>query len=161
MGKRSRQSLENEVLRILRNKLYIYHHFTLPYCLWSNGTVEVVCRELLRTAEEILSELHFLFKKWTTVLPLVHSALINHKHARLGNKSPVSVFARLPTLTTQGIIEQCNGTDNKYFNPSEVDGYQRYHIAELSTAQEKIHETAAENLQNNASVAFKLITIGL
>eukprot|EP00171_Calliarthron_tuberculosum_P014724 IDg14724t1 len=47
----------NELIKALREATKSSHHFTLAYCPWSNGTVEVVCRELLRTSRALLSEL--------------------------------------------------------------------------------------------------------
>ena len=32
----------NKLIESIRNNLKCRHHFTLPYCPWSNGTVEVV-----------------------------------------------------------------------------------------------------------------------
>jgi len=46
---------KNEVVRALREQTNGSHHFTLAYCPWSNGTVEVVCRELLRATRALLS----------------------------------------------------------------------------------------------------------
>ena len=46
----------NEVLRGLREKTHGSHHFTLPYCPWTNGTVEVVSRELIRAMHALPSE---------------------------------------------------------------------------------------------------------
>ena len=47
---------KNEVLRLVCDKLHITHHFTQPYCPWSNGTVEVVNREMTRIINALLSE---------------------------------------------------------------------------------------------------------
>lgn len=45
------------------------HHFTLAYCSWSNGTVEVVFRELLRSTRAILSEFQILSHHWPSIFP--------------------------------------------------------------------------------------------
>lgn len=52
---------KNDAVRTIQEKLRIGHHFTLPHCPWSNGTVEVVFRELLCTTKAILSELQLPF----------------------------------------------------------------------------------------------------
>jgi ribosomal protein S17 len=46
----------NKVVDGLRNTLHTRHRFTHPYCAWSNGTVERVCRELLRLLRVLFSE---------------------------------------------------------------------------------------------------------
>lgn len=60
---------KNELIRILCASTKSSHHFTLAYCPWSNGTVEVVCRELLRATKAILSELQLPHKTWPSVIP--------------------------------------------------------------------------------------------
>jgi len=42
---------KNDLVGELREKLHCSHHFTLAYCPWSNGTVEVVCGELCGRTE--------------------------------------------------------------------------------------------------------------
>jgi Integrase core domain len=46
----------NKVVDGLRNNLHTRHRFTHPYCAWSNGTVDRVCRELLRLLRVLYSE---------------------------------------------------------------------------------------------------------
>lgn len=48
---------QNESLRLLAKGLCTPHHFTLPYCPWSNGAVGRLRKELLRIARALLSEL--------------------------------------------------------------------------------------------------------
>lgn len=47
---------KNELIEQLREKVKSEHHFILASCPWSNETVEVVCRELLRASITLLSE---------------------------------------------------------------------------------------------------------
>eukprot|EP00171_Calliarthron_tuberculosum_P021340 IDg21340t1 len=77
---------KNELIRILKESLQGHHHFTLAYCPWSNGTVEVVCRELLRALRALLSEFKLSAKRWPSVFPLVQSALNSSILPRLGGR---------------------------------------------------------------------------
>lgn len=47
---------KNELIQSISESLKSSHHFTLAYCPRSNGTVEVVMRELLRASRALLSE---------------------------------------------------------------------------------------------------------
>ena len=85
----------NELVTMLQDKLKVSHHFTLAYCPWSNGTVEVVCREVLRACRALLSELQLPQKSWPDVVPMIQSALNNSILARLGNRCPLTVFTGL------------------------------------------------------------------
>ena len=77
---------KNEVIRHLLEQMNSSHHFTLPYTPWSNGTVEVVGRELLRCIRALLSEFQLPQRSWTRVLPLVQSALNSSILKRLGGR---------------------------------------------------------------------------
>lgn len=88
---------KNEVVRGLREKTRGSHHFTLAYCPWTNGTVEVVCRELVRVLRALLSEFQLPFTSWPDVVPMVQSALNNTPLERRGGRCPLNVFTGLPT----------------------------------------------------------------
>jgi len=64
---------KNTLMKNLREALHSSHHFTLAYCPWSNGSVEVVCRELLRATRAILSEMQLDRKAWPSLMPIVQS----------------------------------------------------------------------------------------
>lgn len=48
---------KNQFMKHIAEAPKVNHHFTLPYCLWTNTSVDLVCREWLRTKRAILSEL--------------------------------------------------------------------------------------------------------
>jgi transposase InsO family protein len=48
---------KNETLRLVSKGLKVPHHFTLTYCPWSNGAVERLGKELLKTFRAVVSEL--------------------------------------------------------------------------------------------------------
>eukprot|EP00171_Calliarthron_tuberculosum_P005938 IDg5938t1 len=75
---------KNELMRLLNESMKGFHPFTLAYCPWSNGTVEVVCQELLRALRALISELQLPQRCWPSVIPLVQSALNNAIIPRLG-----------------------------------------------------------------------------
>lgn len=72
------------------------HHFTLPYCPWSNGTVEVVCRELKKVMKSITNEFRLPTKAWKFTLPIVQLALNNSPLRRLNGKFPLTLFTGHP-----------------------------------------------------------------
>ena len=90
---------KNEVVRSLREKSNSSHHFTLAYTPWTNGTIEVVCRELLRTLRVLTSEFQLSLRSWRSVLPVVQSVLNNTPLTRLANRCPLTAFTGLPQDT--------------------------------------------------------------
>ena len=90
---------KNDVVRALREQTGGSHHFTLAYCPWSNGTVEVVCRELLRATRALLSEFQFPHRSWPDVMPVVQSVLNSSPLQCLGRRCALNVFTGLPQDT--------------------------------------------------------------
>ena len=83
---------KNEVVRLLQEKTKSSHHFTLSHCHWSNGTVEVICRELFRACRALMFEYQLTQICWPSIMPVVQSALNNSLLDRLGNRCPLTVF---------------------------------------------------------------------
>ena len=75
---------KNKLVRELAEELHSRHHFTTAYSPWANGSVERVCRELLRACRALCSEWKLAPKDWSAVIESVQS-ILNHAHLkRLG-----------------------------------------------------------------------------
>lgn len=87
--------VKNGMITLLRESKRFSHHFTFAYCPWSNGTVEVVFRELLPVMQALLSEFQLAQRCWPSLLPLVQSALNNSSLPGLGNRCPLTASTEL------------------------------------------------------------------
>ncbi len=87
---------KNTVMTALNRALHAHHNFTTAYCPQSNGTVETVCKEVLRAARALLSEFRMKEKEWPAVVRIIQSVLNHSKRPSLGNRAPVTVFTGLP-----------------------------------------------------------------
>jgi len=76
-GSHFKNSLIKELVDELRSK----HHFTTAYSPWANGTVERVCREVLRACKALLREWKLSPREWPSVYEAVQS-VINHAPSR-------------------------------------------------------------------------------
>lgn len=90
---------KNKLIGMLQSSLRSSHHFTLAFCPWSNGTVEVVCRELLKATHALLSEFQLNQRSWPSVLPIVQSVLNNSLLTRLGGRCARTAFMGFPQET--------------------------------------------------------------
>jgi hypothetical protein len=90
---------KNRVVAGVSKALGTQHTFTVAYSPWSNGTVEVVCREVLRALRALISELHLQFKHWPSVVPILQSMLNNQPADRLKGMAPVTAMTALPAST--------------------------------------------------------------
>lgn len=88
----------NETVRLVCEGLKVPHHFTLPYCPWSNGAVECLGKKLLRVFRAILFELQFYLTECPGLLLIVQSVFNNSSSCHGGNIAPTTTFTcMMPT----------------------------------------------------------------
>lgn len=95
-----------QVMASLTEDAKVRHHFTTPYCPWANGTVERLCREVLRAGRALLSEWRMMATEWPNILDCIQTVINQSPVERLGKKegeqewrTPVEVFTgHKPTL---------------------------------------------------------------
>lgn len=85
----------------LTREMHIRHHFTTAYCPWANGTIERLCKEVLRVVRALLSEWKMPVTQWPSLVGAVQK-VINHSpikrlgRNRAGNmRCPMEVFTGL------------------------------------------------------------------
>lgn len=92
---------KNRLIAELTQEMHIRHHFTTAYSPWANGSVERVCREVLRACRALLSEWKLAPRDWPAVTECVTSVLNQSPLRRLGlrerevpnvYRSPLEVF---------------------------------------------------------------------
>jgi hypothetical protein len=67
----------NEVVKILAQRLHASHHFTLAYCPWANGSIEIINKHILSVIRALLSEFRWPYSDWPYLVPLLRYVL-NH-----------------------------------------------------------------------------------
>ena len=85
-----------QLVREIRERMHFAHHVTLAYCPRTNGSVEVVCRDLLREMKALLSEFRMTFKMSPAVVPIVESILNRTQLARINGLCPLTTLTQLP-----------------------------------------------------------------
>jgi Integrase core domain len=66
-----------EVINKLGKALRVLHAFTPAYTPRANGTVEAVCKQVLRSGRALLADFGLQPDQWPEVLPLIQSVLNN------------------------------------------------------------------------------------
>ena len=75
---------KNTLIRELTDEVRTNHHFTTAYSPWANGSVERVCREVLRSCKALISEWKLSPKDWPAVTEAVQSVLNQAQTRTLG-----------------------------------------------------------------------------
>lgn len=130
---------KNELIRLLRESTKGSHHFTLAYCPWSNGSVEVVCRELLRATRALLSEFQLPQNCWPSIMPLVQSVLNNTVLQRLGNRCPLTAFTGMPQNSPLRSIMVKRNEFCTVRSIQEAQCLQRLQVEKVIAALEMMH----------------------
>ena len=71
----------------LTSEFHIKHHFVTAYSPWANGSVERVCREVLRASKALCSEWNLAAKEWPAVVETVQNILNHAFLKRLGMRN--------------------------------------------------------------------------
>ena len=79
---------KNELIAELTNEARAKHHFVTAYCPWAIGSIERVCREVLRACKALISEWGLSVKDWPNVTECVQSVLNHAPLVRLGLRDP-------------------------------------------------------------------------
>jgi hypothetical protein len=136
--------LRNVVVRLLREQKHSSNRFNLVYCPWSNGTGEVVNREILRVLRALCSKLKIPFREWPNLLPLVQGVLNSEILPRFGNRSPVTAMTGLPADHPLASITTLSEVRPRAVKLAETRALQRQAIELTLGALSSMHKEVAE-----------------
>jgi hypothetical protein len=83
---------KNEIMAKLSSELHVTHRFSPAYTPRANGTVESVCKRVLRASRALLADFKLQPDDWPRVPPLIQSVLNNSASDRLGGHTPMMAF---------------------------------------------------------------------
>jgi Integrase core domain len=83
---------KNAVMADIQNRLGTNHHFTTAYSPWANGTVEAVCKQTIRAARAMLSDMHLAPPERPCVLHAIQAVLNNSPSSRRAGQTPFTDF---------------------------------------------------------------------
>ena len=154
---------KNSLIRALMEETRVGHHFTTAYSPWANGSVERVCREVLRSCRALLSEWKMGPREWPAILEAIQ-AIINHAPLRrLGlrdastpgvYRTPREVFTghkpRRPLLRALPFSKYPSKKSNHETRTRQVLNVER-----LQAAMDDMHQKVAEANRNTGERAVK------
>ncbi len=129
---------KNEVIEKVRKLVGTHHHITTAY---SNGTIEVVNRFVLRAVKTLSSEMKLQVDEWPLILPLVQGALNHQPASRLDGIAPVTAFMGLPASNPKsGFVHP---TTKEIFDFDWLSDARVKHMKELRSALDSMHRDLA------------------
>lgn len=95
---------KNQLLHDVNKALHTHHHFTTPHAPQGNGSIERICREVLRCCRSLLSELRMKPDEWPIILPMIQSVLNHSPRRSLNNMAPITLFTGQPAENALELI---------------------------------------------------------
>lgn len=120
------------------------HHFTLPYCPWSNGSIERVCREVLTLLRILLAEQGQPFWMWPYYLAAIVDVINSTPSKGLANKAPREVFIALPRTSVPKLIIDIGPYPAEYQCTLPTADSIRNHVEALCKSIEELHGNVNE-----------------
>lgn len=127
----------NEVMKALAKMLRVEHHFTPAYSPHTNGTVETVCKQVLRAIRALLPDFKLQEDEWPLFMPLIQSLLNNSPSRRLANHTPLYAFTKQQSSNPLAVV-----LAEQVVVPATMDFAQMQRataITEVTDAVENIH----------------------
>ena len=98
-------------MKELTTQIGAEQHFVTAYAHYSNGTIEIVNRQVLNLLKCLISELRFNKASWPSLIKLVEHTLNHRPQRRLGGHAPVTIMTGLPAD---------NPLDTNFYNPQTL-----------------------------------------
>jgi hypothetical protein len=145
---------KNKVMKALADALLLkQHHFTTPYCPWSNGSVERLNRTVLTIIRKLLSENNIPDKEWPSLVHLFMKIINETPSSARGNNSPRKLFTFLDTVSPLAQTAAApvfryladDSTIRKLKLPADFDEY----VVKLQSDLDTLHSNVFEHVKNN------------
>lgn len=130
----------------------IRHHFTTAYFLRANGTVERLCKEVLRAARSLLSQWKLPGNEWPSIIESVQ-ALINKSPVERIGKDPDTSLWRTPLQVFTGMKLKkilVRPSSLKEVSPlSSLEEKRALEVVRISHLHDALHEMHKEVVARN------------
>ena len=145
---------KNEVMEILAKSLGAKHQFSTPYVPWSNGTVEAVCKQVLRVMRAFSAEFQIPESDWPKTVPAIQSIINNTPARRLGNRSPITVHTGMePGNPLYLALNRMNIQDVSSVDKARI--LQALRIEELQKYLDDMHKSVNNALSESRKKAIE------
>lgn len=118
-------------------------NFSTTYVPWSNGTVESLCKQVLRILRALSSELSVPEASWSVLLNAIQSVINNSPSRRLGGRAPITVHTGMPSENPLSVALAATGQRNTS-SINEARLFQKLQIDKMFTALDVIHKDISE-----------------
>lgn len=133
------------ILKRMRDSYRHVHHVTTAYCPQANGTIERLCREVLRSLRALESEFRLGSQDWPSLTNMLQNVMNMSYLRRLGRSPIEAAFGRnirsysLRPTGSKELLAQCNSI-------TEAHARQLVNIRMLLESLDEIHKETVERV---------------
>lgn len=144
----------------LTYEAHMKYHFTTSYCLWANGTIESICKEVLQSSLSSLSEWKLRPFDSHSIVTCIQNILNKSPLRRLGRSSdkihgtPLECFTglKLSTFVTRS-FPLLKFNDYPFLRESKV--MQTIDLKHLQEVMSQIHKEVSESHRRSREEAIQ------
>src|SRR6185503_5455658 len=94
----------SETMQQFARRCNTKQHWTTAYVHYSNGTVEVICKQVLALIRALISELRWNKEDWPWLVKLIEHTINHRPQRRLQWNAPVTVMTGLPSDNPLNVV---------------------------------------------------------
>nr|CCA15461.1 transketolase putative [Albugo laibachii Nc14] len=144
----------NEVMEKLRKLLGAQHHCVTAYCIWANGSIEVLNRQLLKAMQSLLNGKRQPIGQWPRFLALCQSSINHLPSSLLGGVAPLTSFTALPPRDPISVFYQPAGLPGlSSFTEHDINEQQKIRVQILQQTSDALHKQVSETAKKKNEAA--------
>ena len=136
---------KNKVVAQLNSMMHSKHEFTVAYSPWSNGTIEIIVKDMKKVCKSLLLEFKLKPSNVNSLLPLIQFALNHSPREDKANLAPITIFTGLrPSSNLDSLISPLTqGGFSR--NPMTMEELQKM-TKELQSSMDRMHKTVFDSV---------------
>ena len=133
----------SETMKQFSRKCNTRQHWTTAYVHYSNGSVEIICKQVLTLMRALTSELRWNKEDWPWLVKLVEYTINHRPQRRLQWHAPITVMTGLPADNPLNVV--FHNRDGDMCSADAIDaGKLESHITGLQESLALIHKSVIE-----------------
>lgn len=144
----------NEVIQLLASSFMVKHKFSTAYVPWSNGTVESVCKEVIRLLRVLGTEFNVPEARWPFLVASAQSVINNSPSRRLAVRAPLTVHAGQSPGSPLSVTLSTHG-NNEVSSKEQVGILQNVSVDSLLGSLDEMHKKVLGSLSKERSDAVR------
>ncbi|GMF28372.1 unnamed protein product [Phytophthora fragariaefolia] len=142
----------NATVKELEGYFDINNNFTVAYCLWINGSVERINRDILQVLRVMVLEFRLRQEQWVDILPVTQANLNQTSVQSLAGLAPIEVFTGLekPSPLESIVVTSDDGKECGHFINGSTRDVHTFRLKHYADSPFEVTAEIVEHIVNQA-----------